>query len=155
MRQLFLLLAFNVTACVAPQAYADTLETDAVSACVTAAADDEVALNACRRIVSHPCMDSGGGASTMGMVMCLSEEGEAWTSVMDATQTRLTASRPAAAAALSRAQEQWRAYRDAECSYSVARFGQGSGAQVEYAACMASMSADRAIALILIEKIGD
>ena len=158
MRQVFFAFAFCVTACATPHASADTPEInygELVTACVAAAGGDEAALNACQGVGSQPCMNSDGGASTMGMVMCLSAEGEAWTSLMDAAQARLAAANPDTAGALTRAQQQWREYRDAECSYSVVRWGEGSGAQVQYAGCMSNLAADRAIALIVIEKLDD
>ncbi len=158
MRQFFFALAFVVSACATPHARADETDinyAERVVACVTAAEGDQALLNACQGAASRPCMETDGGASTMGMVMCLSAEGDAWVSLMEAAQVRLSASNPDAADALIRAQQQWREYRDAECSYSVARWGQGSGARVQYAACMAHLTADRAVELLVIEKLGD
>lgn len=156
MRQLFFALALGITACATPEARADLPEVtyaERVSACVTAAEGDGAALNACKGAASQPCMDADG-ESTMGMTMCLAEEGSAWEALMNAAQTRL-AQRQETVAALTSAQEQWRAYREAECGYAVARWGEGSGARVELASCMANMAADRAIALIVIERLGD
>lgn len=157
MRQLFFALALGITACATPEARADLPEVtyaERVSVCVTAAEGDRAALNACKGAASQPCMDADGGESTLGMTMCLAEEGSAWEALMNAAQTRL-AQRQETVAALTSAQEQWRAYREAECGYAVARWGEGSGARVELAGCMATMVADRAIVLILIEHLGE
>lgn len=157
MRQLFFAFALSVTACATPEASADLpaiTYAERVSACVFAADGDEAALNACKGASSQPCMDADSG-STYGQMSCLSEEGGAWEALMTDSQTRLAAVRPETVAALTSAQEQWRAYREADCSYAVTRWGEGSGARVELAGCMANMTADRAIALILIERLGD
>lgn len=155
MRQLIFALA--LLACASPEARADLPEityAERVNACVAAAEGDRAALNACKGAASQPCMDADG-VTTIGMITCLSEEGSAWEAHMAGAQTRLAALHPETAGALTTAQNQWRAYRDAECSYAVARWGEGSGARVEHAACTANMAADRAIGLILIERLGD
>ena len=157
MRQLFFALALGITACATPEAGADlpdVTHAERVSACVTAAEGERAALNACKGAASQPCMEAAGGESTLVMTMCLAEEGSAWEALMNAAQARL-AQRQETVAALTSAQNQWRAYREAECSYAVARWGEGSGARVELASCMANMAADRAIALIVIERLGD
>lgn len=157
MRRHFFALALGVIACATPDASADLptiTYAERVAACVTAADGDASALNACKGVASQPCMEADGG-STYGLMSCLSEEGGAWQSLMVAAEARLAAARPETAEALTSAQEHWRAYREAECSYAVARWGEGSGARVELAGCMANMVADRAIALIVIERLGD
>jgi len=59
---------------------------------------------------------------------------------------------PDRASALTDAQAAWSDYRARECGYRVARWGEGSGARVVLASCMAQMSADRAVDLIAYEQ---
>ena len=156
MQRLLIACALALTACATTSARADPPDSTyalRIEACVSAAAD-EAALAACQGVESHPCMEADGG-STHGMVMCLSEEGDAWAVLMDAALQRLASARPETAEALSASQETWNTFREAACNYRVVRWGEGSGARVELASCSASMSADRAIALILIEREGD
>ncbi len=107
MRQLFFAFALCVIACLTPSASADPLEinyAEHVIACVSAAGGDEGALNACQGAASQPCMDAPSGESTIGMVMRLGAEGEAWGSLMAAAQSRLATARPDTTEALLSAQ---------------------------------------------------
>jgi len=126
-----------------------------VTACVAAAGADAAALNACAGAAWTPCSETDGGATTHGMVMCHAMEAGAWTIEMQRALSRLTAARPETASALDAAQADWQAYRDAECSYRVSRWGEGTGARVVLSGCLARMTADRAIALILYEHEDD
>jgi uncharacterized protein YecT (DUF1311 family) len=100
-------------------------------------------------------MDEPFGITTHGMVMCLSDEGAAWEALMEAAVARLSSARPETADALTAAQADWRAFRETECNYRVVRWGEGSGARVELASCMAGLAADRAIALVVLEHTAD
>lgn len=155
MRVLMAALAF---AAMASTAHADPDESEAfiphVAACVAAAADDEAALSACRGAAANPCLEAAGGI-THAMVMCFSAEARGWGEVLDASAARLRSARPETAPALDDAQMAWPRYLDSECSYRVARWGEGSGARVELAACYAELSTDRALALQHYERQGD
>lgn len=127
----------------------------ALNACVAAALGEPAALHACRGVVVRRCHAEEGEA-TYALVLCSSDESAAWDQLSAAVLTRLrTSGEPGAAPLLDGAQTQWLAFRDAECSYRQARFGAGSGAQVEFANCMADLSADRAIDLLIYEPIAD
>lgn len=126
-----------------------------VAACVESAGDEGDALAACQGVVANPCLETDGGASTQGMVMCFAAEADAWASELHAALTRLAAARPETDAALTSAQDAWSDYRDSECAYRVARWGEGSGARVVLAQCLAQLTALRAIDLIAYEREGD
>ncbi len=152
MRRLLAMLLFVV--CFAPPALADEPESMAyaphVAACLAGAGDD-AALAACEGAASRPCIEADGG-TTHGMVMCFSAEAEAWTRQLTDVVARLNEAEPHGMAALSAAQESWRAYAEAECSYRVTRWGDGSGARVELASCFASLTAQRALTLLRYER---
>ncbi len=124
-----------------PDLYAPALQT-----CIEAAAADADRLAACKGASAEPCISADGG-TTHGMVMCFSNEAEVWARAMEESQRRLTVASPETAAALADSQRAWASYRDAQCGYRVALWGEGSGARVELAACIAAMTADRAILL--------
>jgi len=132
----------------------DAIEAAPIVACVSAADGDAAALRACRGAIAQPCLDSDSGYTTYGMVMCFSAEAEAWESVINDALERLAAAGPDLAPSLAASQEAWRAYRDAECSYRVNRWGEGSGGRVALAACIADLSVERGIALTLHEREG-
>lgn len=152
MRQIVLSVVL-LCAPVAPAwADVDTIETAPLAACVSAAASDAAALRACPGVIAQPCLDSDGGYTSHGMMMCYSAEAEAWERVINAVLERLTATEPDLAPSLAASQDAWRAYRDAECNYRVNRWGEGSGARVARASCIADLSAERGIALTLHDR---
>lgn len=120
--------------------------------CVNAAGVIESAVRACQGIAAQPCHNVS--VTTHDMVMCAAREGEAWDEVVTASLSRLRAAQPDLADALNAAQDDWRAHRDSECGYRVARWGEGSGARVVFAGCLAQMNADRAADLIAYEQEG-
>lgn len=153
-----MLLAVFAVLALTGVAHADPDESDVyipnVAACIAAAADDEAALRACRGAAANPCLEAAGGI-THYMVMCFSAEARGWGDAMDGAFARLAAARPETASALQEAHTAWEGYRDSECSYRVARWGEGSGARVELAACYNQLTTDRALALLVYERQGD
>lgn len=133
----------------------DDIDVSPLLECVEAAGRETDALRACQGAVSAPCFDAPGGETTSGMVFCLGAEGGAWERVMAASLARLAAGNSALSPALAQAQSAWSDYREAECSYRVARWGLGSGARVTLAACYADLAADRAISLVAYEAQAD
>lgn len=152
MRQILLSVALLCAPIAPASADVDTIETAPIAACLGAAAGEGTTPRACRGVIAQPCLDSDGGYTTYGMVMCYSAEAEAWESVISGALDRLTATEPDLAPSLAASQDAWRAYRDAECSYRVNRWGEGSGARVALASCIADLSAERGIALTLHER---
>lgn len=152
MRRVELVAAFALALVVmaqAPLAHAD-VEPDrfaeALRICIGSATGEAENLAACEGASSRPCMEEDGG-TTHGMVMCLSNEGTVWAEVMEEHLLRLSRANPDIADTLAAAQQAWRDYTDAQCSYRVALWGEGSGARVELASCYANMTADRATML--------
>lgn len=155
MRQIVLSVVLLCAPVAPASADVDVIEAAPIAACVSAADGDAVALRACRGAIAQPCLDSDGGYTTYGMVMCYSTEAEAWASVINDALERLAAAESDLAPSLETAQNAWRAYRDAECNYRVNRWGEGSGARVALASCIADLSAERGIALTLHEREGN
>lgn len=154
----FVLAVFVLVIASVLPARADLPEVDYASrvvACVAAAGEDAAAIRACRGAAWTPCAEVPGAETTYGTVMCYGFEAEGWSNIMAATLTRLETSRPEFAESLNRAQTQWLAYRDAECSYRVERWGLGSGGRVELAGCFADLTAERAISLVLYARYAD
>ncbi|HRP11845.1 MAG TPA: lysozyme inhibitor LprI family protein [Terricaulis sp.] len=148
-------LLISAALALAPPAWADPGEgaPDArapVLACVAAAGINEAAVRACQGAGAQPCHEAV--IATQDMVLCAAGEGQAWDEVIAQSLARLSAGAPDRASALTDAQAAWSAYRARECGYRVARWGEGSGARVVLASCMAQMSADRAVDLIAYEQ---
>lgn len=154
MRRLLASFAFALASLACADAAADPEPdyTGAVVDCVAAAGADEAALQACRGLSWRRCGDEGDDVTTHGMVMCASAEGDAWQRVMTASLNRINTARPDLTGPLKEAQDGWRRYVFAECSYRVARWGEGSGARVALASCYADLTAERAITLLVIER---
>lgn len=137
----------------AASAWADPAAPDSrapVLACVEAAGIDAAAVRTCQGVGAQPCHDIA--LATQHMVMCAAGEGQAWDEVIAQSLARLSAEEPDRADALAAAQAAWSDYRARECGYRVTRWGEGSGARVALASCMAQMSADRALDLIAYEQ---
>lgn len=122
--------------------------------CLSAAGASLAALGGCKGTVSEPCMEAAGGDSTGGMRQCLGAEARAWTAVLDGAVARAREDE-ARAAALGQAEEAWRLWRDAECRYQGSIYAGGSLESVVAGDCYASLTADRAIALLYAERTQD
>jgi uncharacterized protein YecT (DUF1311 family) len=152
-------LLFALALCFAPipGAHADprTDYSPALADCIGAAVLDAAELNACRGVITERCRAEEGDA-TFALVLCISDEAEAWERIITSVSERLRSSGEAdARPLLDGVHTQWLAYREAECSYRQARFGAGSGSQVELASCFADLTADRAIDLLIYEPNAD
>jgi len=151
-------LAISAAFALAAPAWADPAEgipdsRAPVLACVEAAGIDEAAVRACQGVGARPCHEVA--LATQDMVMCAAGEGQAWDDVIAHSLARLRSAEPDRAEALADAQSAWADYRARECGYRVVRWGDGSGARVALAGCMAQLSADRAAALIGYEQEGE
>src|SRR6185503_3297849 len=98
-------------ACVAfsapPPAHAQTLDAS-LDGCVAAAGRSRVALEACKGAMTEPCLESEGGETTAGAVMCFDAETRRWTAQLDAALGRARAD-DTRAAFLGRSQDAWTA----------------------------------------------
>jgi uncharacterized protein YecT (DUF1311 family) len=147
-----LLAALMALACADP-ASAQRAEPSAVdlASCVAAAGGSRVALEACVGVIFDPCIETDGGETTIGMAQCYRAEGVAWTAELESALARATedeARRPW----LGPAQDAWSAWRDAECAYRASLALGGSMARVLSAACLADLTAARAIDFIHAER---
>jgi uncharacterized protein YecT (DUF1311 family) len=143
MKRPLLLSLFALATAFVPKAAADPLDTgggaEAFSACVAAGALDQ-----CRGVLARACVAANGDA-TMSLVLCWNEEAEAWDGVIADRLQRLAT--PERREALTRAQEAWTQWRDAECAYRSDPSAGGSGVQVVMVECSAELGAARAAML--------
>lgn len=152
MRSLMLVSALVLAACVSPPARADVDEdpySPLLTQCIADAQRDGEALRACRDKAAAPCIEQD--SSTNGMMLCISNETAIWEDVIDSQLQRLSAASPQSAETLASAQQAWLAYRETQCGFRVALWGEGSGARVELASCYEEMAAERAVTLAIIE----
>lgn len=117
-----------------------------VAACIAAAHTREAMIQ-CKGDVAQICMREPGGETTAGMVQCFQAENAAWDAQLDATLQRLESAEPTRNEYLSRANEAWLVWREAECRYRALESGGGSSASVAAAACASELTADRVIDL--------
>lgn len=136
-----------------------------------ARADDAAMLEAClsnaswdmRRdcigVISAPCQEAPGGASTLGIVECLGREHQAWDALLNRWWPGMKADAEAtdasnrehgidvanAAETLLTAQRAWLNYRDAECAFRWLPYAGGTIRGPIAASCMMEMTAERAI----------
>jgi uncharacterized protein YecT (DUF1311 family) len=117
-----------------------------VGACMRAAHTREAMIE-CKSDMAEACMREPGGDSTSGMIQCFGAESEAWDAQLDAALQRLESEEPTRNEYLSRANEAWLVWREAECRYRASENEGGSLAGVTSAACMSELTADRVIDL--------
>jgi len=129
---------------------------DAVASCVADAWPRDVRA-LCVGLVSAPCQLAAPAESPEAMSRCLSREAEAWDAVMrrqfpelmrrageiDAANGALP--RDSAAGSLENAQRAWLLYRDGECRYAFASWGEGGFRDVAQAACLVDLTARRVV----------
>lgn len=102
----------------------------------------------CIGAVSNHCQEVPGGGSTVGMVQCLERETDFWDTLLNTRYEELAqALAPAAFEALQEAQRAWIAFRDAECAFEHAVWGDGTIRAVAGASCMLEITAERALGL--------
>lgn len=118
----------------------------------TARAGDE----ACKGVVYAACeaaQSEGERYTTIGMSLCALTETAAWDAVLNADWKRLRAVMQRQDEAdggdrdgmLLKAQRAWLAFRDADCAFETARWGEGSMRQIAGAGCHADRTAGREI----------
>lgn len=120
-----------------------------LDACIAAAANDRAALRACLGAGARPCIEAEGGV-THGYVLCWSSEADAWRARMTGASAYLanyvSYRDPQRLAAANAA---WEAWAQAECEYWAYEEGGGVGEQVDRVECLAEVTAERAIDLIM------
>lgn len=116
-----------------------------IEACLAKAQAVE-AMRACKRIVFAPCVkEEENQQSTLGLVMCNSREGDAWTALLQARTADLAKRDAYRAKALTAANAAWRAWIDAECFYHREEAQGGSAEGVITTECLSDLTADRVI----------
>ncbi|PCD77602.1 lysozyme inhibitor LprI family protein [Pseudothioclava arenosa] len=109
--------------------------------------------------VAHDCIGAGAkacfempeGMTTIGITQCLGVERAVWEDLMNAEYKALGVQMSVRSEALNdkllEAQRAWIAFRDADCAFDYARWGDGSISQISGASCLLEMTAARAIEL--------
>jgi uncharacterized protein YecT (DUF1311 family) len=137
-------------------------DADALESCVTTGWPRDV-LTLCTGIVSDPCQLAPGGTAPEAMNRCLANEADAWDLVLNRLLPKLmTQAREVDAAnetpeqsgglsidtaseTLRSAQRAWIVFRDAECRYNYASWGNGSFRSIAHSACRLDLTARRVI----------
>jgi uncharacterized protein YecT (DUF1311 family) len=96
--------------------------------------------------VFAPCVkEEENQQSTLGLVVCNSREGDAWTALLQARTADLAKRDAYRAKALTAANAAWRAWIDAECFYHREEAQGGSAEGVITTECVSDLTADRVI----------
>lgn len=102
----------------------------------------------CIGVASNICQEQPEGASTIGILDCLSREAAWWDDLLNSHyQDLLAASDPGPADGLRKAQRAWIAFRDADCAFRYGMWGEGSIRSIAGASCTLDHTARRAIDL--------
>lgn len=121
-----------------------------VRGCFATAAPGETA-PACLGTGAKPCTETAEGMTTIGTMQCLQAETAVWDDLLNTEYKALRAQMLAQGEDLNEklldAQRAWIAFRDAECAFDYARWGDGSIRQIVGANCLMEMTAARAIEL--------
>lgn len=131
---------------------ADPRDVAAVTACLASAAD-RTQLDACKTVVSRPCLDQPGGETTLGASTCQMRSASAWQGALEgAYQALMTSQSPGQIRALRAAQSAWLRWREAGCAFEASALEGGSLAGVIMAGCLAETTAARAVSLIARQR---
>ena len=132
-----------------------------VRACLQDAGGEAEAERGCIGVYADACISRPGGETTVGMSGCLLAEADAWDGLLNETWGQILPAARAMSEAEARdglppvaredmlraAQRAWIAFRDADCAYDVAFWGQGSMRQIAGAQCMLERTGQRVIDL--------
>ena len=122
----------------------------AVRSCFAEAGPGEIA-PACLGAGAKACFELPEGMTTIGMTQCIGAERAVWEDLMNAEYKALGVQMSVRGEALNdkllEAQRAWIAFRDADCSFDYARWGDGSIRQIFGASCLMEKTAARAIEL--------
>ena len=129
-----------------------TQERQALIGCVEESGMD--ALNACKGLISRPCLATAQGMTTVGMIGCMGRELEVWDEMLNAAyaaeMNRWSEDGEwgeRQQARLREAQRLWISLRDADCAYSAGFHEGGSLARVVSAGCLLDATAARTLHL--------
>jgi len=137
----------------------------AADACWASAAGDITHTESCRSLVFDACtLGEPGGQSNQGMSHCLYADAAFWDEKLnalwghamavvrdaDAADMEYAPDFAVRAERLRDAQRAWIAFRDAQCAFDYAVFGDGSLRLLLYPGCLADMTFDRVTDLMSI-----
>ncbi|MGB0901394.1 lysozyme inhibitor LprI family protein [Halocynthiibacter sp.] len=108
----------------------------------------------CVGVSANACMETPGGASTVGMGFCLQAEHQMWDALLNEAYTNLRTrlaendantdeGAPNQVDALRDMQRAWITYRDANCAFERSLWGNGSGAGMAQLACLMNETAQQ------------
>lgn len=141
----------TMSACATPVAAQSA--SDPVASCLADASEPENR-RTCIGALSAPCMDEPSGASTAGMVDCLTRERDLWAGQVATLTARLRAQESPTQIeqlnAMLAAHEHW---MRAKCHYSASIFEGGSLTRVLASACARNTTAE--LALDLLERFDE
>jgi uncharacterized protein YecT (DUF1311 family) len=102
----------------------------------------------CIDIVARDCVGEPGGETSAGALACEERESNAWQALLDEAAGEIDRGMSnAGRERFAAAQDAWGAYRDAQCVYEAAQLEGEAVQNVERAACMRRLTAERMIAL--------
>jgi len=151
-----ILLAATLSATPAARADQATDDADALESCLTTAWPRDV-LGLCIGVIANPCQAEPGNETTEAIGACLRREADAWDAVLGRLWPRLvmrskevdaangSTDPETAAGTLLEAERAWVVFRDAECRYAYASWGDGSFRLVAHAACRLDLTARRVV----------
>jgi uncharacterized protein YecT (DUF1311 family) len=116
--------------------------------CLDALAARGARAGVCMDIVARQCVSEPGGETTAGALACEERENDAWQALLNDAAAELEASMTnAGRERFSGAQDSWAAYRDAQCAFEGTLFEGEPLQDVERAACVGRLTAERTIML--------
>ena len=128
-----------------------------IPVCLDRVAAEDGDLAACIGAAADPCMAQPGGATTLGMVQCLTAETRDWDMLLNAWYAKAMerakamdaagGGAEASAPVLKQAQRNWIAYRDETCRFEALRYQGGSMGGISRAGCLQDMTARQALRL--------
>ena len=120
-----------------------------------AAPGEEQEAATCIGQAANACQSDPGGSSTIGITQCNQREASWWDGYLNDSYADLQANLdPTAFASLKKAQRAWIAFRDADCSFQYARWGDGSMRNIAHSSCMLQQTAQRALSLSALLQEG-
>lgn len=118
-----------------------------IDACVAEAGVHGNPADLCLGLHAQPCLETSDGRTTVGMVQCITDEAQAWDTILNREYKRLMPRLdPEQAAAMRDAQRKWIAFRDADCAFPHVLI-RGTLAQPWGADCVMQHTARRAMEL--------
>lgn len=121
-------------------------DAETIATCMQGERDANRPVINCVGRISDPCLQLPEGQSTVGMVECIDKETKVWDGMLNREYARLlSAVNGKAAEAVRKAQRNWIALRDSDCTVPYEIFEGGTMAQPIAADCVRTHTAERAV----------